>query len=313
VFFCTFAIWFWIWKFYAKSLFRDPSVRVVASVTAWKKTLATLHEDDPVESEVRTHVLSYISTLEKKIEDLNTGATRIATIAEMEETYQIKDWPLFVSSSLLLILVIGMFFLHPLLGIELSLAMIALIGSVLHTAIVIIITGKSNAAEILEKVEWGTLVFFSSLFILMEAINKLGLIEWIANGLYVIISGLPEGRLRLFVAVLLILWISGIASAFIDNIPYTATLVPVIVQLAEADLGLPLTPLVWALVFGGCLGGNGTIIGASANVVGVGLAEQHGFKITFGQFFKFGFPITILTLCIATVWLTIFHVAIPWY
>lgn len=99
---------------------------------------------------------------------------------------------------------------------------------------------------------------------------------------------------------------------FFRNIPYTITLTPIIVDLAK-EANLPLTPLVWALVFGLCLGGNGTLTGAAANVVGAGLAEQHGHKISFLRFFKFSFPITLVTVAVGTVWLVIFHVAVPWY
>lgn len=99
---------------------------------------------------------------------------------------------------------------------------------------------------------------------------------------------------------------------FPSNVPYTITLTPIVVDLAK-QANLPLAPLVWALVFGLCLGGNGTLTGAAANVVGVGLAEQHGYKISFLRFLKFAFPIMLLTVFVGTLWLIIFHVAVPWY
>jgi P protein len=102
-------------------------------------------------------------------------------------------------------------------------------------------------------------------------------------------------------------------SAFIDNIPYTTAMVPVIVSLYESDLGLPLTPMVWSLSFGTCFGGNGTLIGASANVVGVGLSEQQGYPISFMGYFKTGFPIMIISVFVATIYMLITHVWIPWY
>ena len=114
------------------------------------------------------------------------------------------------------------------------------------------------------------------------------------------------------VAVLLLLWVSAIASAFIDNIPYTATMVPVVIKLAsDPELGLALGPLAWALALGACLGGNGTIIGASANVVAAGLAEDSGNDISFNRFFRTGFPIMILTLLISTVYCVVRY-AIEW-
>ena len=102
----------------------------------------------------------------------------------------------------------------------------------------------------------------------------MGLIVSIADGISTTISKASPDN-RLMVAVLLLLWVSAIASAFIDNIPYTATMVPVVIELAsDPNLGLSLGPLAWALALGACLGGNGTIIGASANVVAAGLAEE---------------------------------------
>jgi len=117
---------------------------------------------------------------------------------------------------------------------------------------------------------------------------------------------------RILVAVLLINWVSAIASAFIDNIPYTATMVPVIIKLANGGLGIPLSVLVWSLSIGACLGGNGTLIGASANVVAVGIAEGEGFKISLMKFFRMGFPVMIISTFVATIYNVIVHVFLGW-
>lgn len=112
---------------------------------------------------------------------------------------------------------------------------------------------------------------------------------------------------------MLILWVSGLASAFIDNIPFTTMMIPVVKNLAEnTELDLPLQPLVWALALGACLGGNGTIIGASANVVCAGVAEQHGYKFSFMDFFKLGFPMTIISLIVASGYLLLCHTVFTW-
>merc|ERR1712169_61747 len=105
----------------------------------------------------------------------------------------------------------------------------------------------------------------------------------------------------------------GIGSAFIDNVPFTTSLIPVIIELAGEPLNLPIGPLAWALAFGACLGGNGTLVGASANLVAAGMLETAGHHVTFGKFFRRGMPITLATLAIANAYLLIFHVAIPWY
>ena len=175
-----------------------------------------------------------------------------------------------------------------------------------------IASGVHDIEEVLEKVEWGTLMFFASLFILMEGLGELGLISFIGDNTAKLIEGAPEGKARLAAAIVLIVWVSGIVSAFIDNIPFTTAMVPIIYNL-HTTLNLPLTPLVWALSFGTCFGGNGTLIGASANVVCAGLSEQAGFPISFNRFFKMGFPVMLLSLLIATSYLLVFHVAISWY
>ena len=112
---------------------------------------------------------------------------------------------------------------------------------------------------------------------------------------------------RLAAAVLIILWVSAIASAFIDNIPYTATMIPVVMQIAD-ELSIELSPLIWALAFGACLGGNGTLIGASANVVTAGMAEEAGYPISFNEFFKAGFPVMILTTAIVSLYMVLVYV-----
>jgi len=101
-------------------------------------------------------------------------------------------------------------------------------------------------------------------------------------------------------------------SAFIDNIPYTTAMVPVVVALSQQS-ALPIGPLIWSLAYGTCLGGNGTLIGASANVVACGLAEQQGYPISFNTFFKQGFPIMIISVLVASIYILITHVLIPWY
>jgi len=147
----------------------------------------------------------------------------------------------------------------------------------------------------------------------MKCFEIMGLIEWVGDLTVEVVSIIPEGKIRLLVAVLIIINVSGIVSGFIDNIPYVATLVPVIVKLSQSKLGLPLAPLVWSLALGACLGGNMTIIGASANVVAVGLAERNGYKIGFLEFLKIGFPITLISMVISSIYMVITHVLIEWY
>ncbi|GAA6072770.1 P protein isoform X1, partial [Tachysurus ichikawai] len=96
----------------------------------------------------------------------------------------------------------------------------------------------------------------------------------------------PESE-RLAIAIILVMWVSALASSLIDNIPFTATMIPVLINLSQDDdVNLPVKPLIFALAMGACLGGNGTLIGASANVVCAGIAEQHGYGFSFMEFFR---------------------------
>jgi hypothetical protein len=133
-------------------------------------------------------------------------------------------------------------------------------------------------------VEWDTLLFFAALFVMIEALAELGLISWIGNVLADVIGSVP-GKDQLTVAIVVIIWVSAIVSGFLDNIPYTTTMVPVILQLSSS-LQLPIKPLIWSLSFGACLGGNMTLVGASANLITAGAAEHCGYKLGFVEFMK---------------------------
>ena len=175
----------------------------------------------------------------------------------------------------------------------------------------LLVPSPHHVEEQLDGVECTTIIFFAGLFIMIHGLENMGMIDTIADGSSDTIKGASEEN-RLMISVLLLLWVSAIASAFIDNIPYTATMVPVVIKLAEdPELGLQLGPLAWALALGACLGGNGTIIGASANVVAAGLAEESGHDISFNRFFKTGYPIMLLSVALATVY-CIVRYAIQW-
>lgn len=160
------------------------------------------------------------------------------------------------------------------------------------------------------EIEWPTLTFFAFLFILVGAAVETGLIDAVAGGLAAFIAsaraglGLDALGTVLFAA-LLILWVSGLLSALIDNIPYVAVTIPIVATLVTG-LGPAGAVLWWSLALGACLGGNGTMIGASANVTVVGLAEKAGTAITFAEFTRFGARVAILTLLVSTAFLAAF-------
>ena len=242
------------------------------------------------------------------IEKPGLSGNRVRNVDLLRLQYGIKDSALLKKSGAILIVVILLFFAHSAFPHPLfTVATIAIGGAV----VMLLVTSPHHVEEQLDSVEWTTIIFFAGLFIMIHGLQYMGLIEMIAELISDTVSKASEAN-RLMVAVLLLLWVSAIASAFIDNIPYTATMVPVVIELASDEtLGLELGPLAWALALGACLGGNGTIIGASANVVAAGLAEESGNDISFNRFFRTGFPIMILTLLLATVYCVVRY-AIEW-
>lgn len=279
-------------------------------IEIWRKTAEKVKNETLEERHVRQQLDSFIAQLEFDSQSQPTSSSAsMVDITELEAKYIIHDRPLFISSSVVLGVVILLFFLHSVAHIDVSLVWIAIIGSLIH----LLVADIHNLEEVLEKVEFGTLLFFAGLFVLMRGLEELGLIKFIGDLTEAMIAGVPsEYNLRLLAAVSLLIWVSAVVSAFVDNIPFTTTMVPVVYQLGTGSLNLPLTPLVWALAYGTCLGGNGTLIGASANVVAVGMAEQEGFPISFNDFFKIGFPVMVASVLIAHVWV-VFHVLVGWY
>lgn len=166
-------------------------------------------------------------------------------------------------------------------------------------AMILFTISRVDVEEMLEEIEWSTLLFFAGLFILVGVLEEKGVIEWIAHNVFLQIGDNP------YVIVLTVLWVSGIASGFLDNIPFTITMIP-IVRLILETTPIPNDILWWSLALGACFGGNLTIIGASANIVSVGMAKQSGVKISFLEFMKTSALITIVTLCIASGYLSLY-------
>lgn len=233
------------------------------------------------------------------------SGSRVRDIAELESMYGIKDAAMLKVSGFILVLVVLNFFLHPLTHIAVS--WIALVGAV----VMLLATDRHELEKPLEHVEWTTLLFFAGLFVLVHALQYLGVIafigDYVTKGIEMFGTSADGDIVRLAAAILIILWVSAVASAFIDNIPYTATMIPVILQISY-ELNIDLGPLIWALAFGACLGGNGTLIGASANVVTAGMSEEAGYPISFNEFFKAGFPIMILTTAIVSLYMMLVYV-----
>lgn len=214
-------------------------------------------------------------------------------IMKLDEYSAITDKTLLTKSLIVLGLVILGFFMHEHLGYESS--TVALAG-----ATVLLLISGVELDEILVEIEWPTIFFFIALFTIVGTLEEVGVISMMAKE----IVGLTKGNLLL--TGLIILWASAILSAFLDNIPFVATMIPLIKGMGVMT-GMNIMPLWWALSLGACLGGNGTLIGASANVVTVGIMEKEGYKITFKDFIKIGFPMMILSIIVSTIYLVIFQ------
>ncbi|MDY6988845.1 MAG: ArsB/NhaD family transporter [Thermodesulfobacteriota bacterium] len=220
--------------------------------------------------------------------------------AELKEKYKIYDPQLLTYGLIVLGFAVFLFLSHGYWHMEVSVA--ALTGaSILFT--IGVVTKKVDLLHLIEKdIEWPTLMFFIFLFILVGAVEEAGLLAVIADWILDLSGG------SYLMSMTLILWVAAIMSAFVDNIPFTATMLPIVAYLSKVIPGSENT-LWWALALGACFGGNGTIIGASANVVTMGIAESKGYKISFIGFMKTAFPYMIISIGIAQVWLMLFKPA----
>ena len=220
-------------------------------------------------------------------------------IGELREEYKITDSTLLWVGLLVMSIVIALFLTHGIWHMEVSIA--ALFGASLLFTFGLL-TKKVNMLELIEKdIEWTTLLFFMFLFILVGGVEETGLLDIIADGVLYLAHG------NLVTSICLILWVSAIMSAFVDNIPFTATMLPIVAYLTQVIPGAESGVLWWALAFGACFGGNGTMIGASANVVTLGISESAGYPIRFFQFMKVAFPFMLVSVSVANVWLLLVY------
>jgi len=223
---------------------------------------------------------------------LQTSEENKAKLMAMDPGTAIEDLPLLKKSLAIISLVILGFASHQYLGLES--ATIAIGG-----AAFLMLIAREAPEEVLLSVEWDTLFFFIGLFILVGGLEKTGIIEGMARGGI----KLTEGNVTL--TAMLVLWFSAIASAFVDNIPFVATFIPLIQEMGQIG-SMNTGPLWWALSLGACLGGNGTLIGASANVIVSGIAAREGHPITFLGYMKIAFPLMIVSIIIAMAYLLLF-------
>ena len=226
--------------------------------------------------------------------ELHTTPEKMQSVANMDNSKTITDFPLMVRSAVVLFLVILGFILHDVTHIETCVT--AMLG-----ASFLLLFEKPK--DIFCEVEWNTIFFFIGLFIIIGGLEASGGIALMAKWVLNVTEGSESAT------AMIILWASGIISGVIDNIPYTATMTPMLLEIRNV-MGAEYTlPLWWCLSLGACLGGNMTIVGAAANVIVSETSAHHGHKIEFMQFFKYGLVVMLISLALSSVyiWMRFLH------
>ena len=221
---------------------------------------------------------------------MSADAEAIQSVMDLDEEKAIEDRSLLYKSIVVMILVVFGFIFHSQIGFESATVALA-------AAAIMLVIGKQNVEYIVSEVEWSTILFFIFLFVVVGGLDETGVIGQLAQ----VVLNATEGHEVM--TMLILLWASALLSSVLDNIPFVATLIPLVLELGEN--GVDITPLWWAISLGACLGGNGTLIGASANVVLSGISNKHGYPITFKTYTKVGFPIMLMTIVISMVYLLI--------
>jgi Na+/H+ antiporter NhaD/arsenite permease-like protein len=226
--------------------------------------------------------------------ELKAQVQNVQQMMNEDESKYLKDKRILIKSLAVLSGVIALFVVHGALHIEPS--VIALGG-----AAVLLAVSRSSPEKVFREVDWPTLVFFAGLFIIVGAAEHAGMIDILSQAALKLTGGDP------WLTFIVIVWLSAIASAFVDNIPFTATMIP-LVETLNASPGImaafgdfQISPLWWALALGADFGGNGTLIGSSAGVVAAGISEKFGYPISFNRWFKVGFPFMLVTVGIGTI------------
>lgn len=235
---------------------------------------------------------------------VHSKPANVEYLLEEDEWDSVDDKQLMFTTIAILLLTVGMFSAKEFLGLEIEIHAIALSGAGLA-----LVAARPKDHElrggfmhlVTEKIEWSALLFFAGLFILVGAVGNVGYLEDLAVWIF---DNFGSDPVMLAVA---IVWVSAIASAIIDNIPFTAAMIPVIVSIVEANPELDIAPLFWALAMGAGFGGNATPIGSSANVMTVAISERGPRPITTAEWVKVGLPVMVITCVVATVFIIVFH------
>jgi Na+/H+ antiporter NhaD/arsenite permease-like protein len=279
------------------TLIGDPPNIMIAS-KAQLDFMAFIYHLAPVVAVIMIFYLFAIKFIWGK--KLKTREELKKRIMEMNENEAIKDPVMLKKSLAVLAIVLTGFVFHGVLHFQP--ATIALFGA----GLLLLLSKTHEPHHILAEIEWPTIFFFMGLFIIVGGVVKVGLIKWMS----IQILDLTQGNM--FATSMVVMWFSAFASAIVDNIPYVATMNPLIIDMARqlwpnlSGIQLlqhpDLMPIWWSLALGACLGGNGSAIGASANVIVVGMSEKSGSKISFMKFMAYGMPLMIMTVLISTIY-----------
>lgn len=242
---------------------------------------------------IATHWQHHLKPIKKDLEKLFSSQLLLRKIEHQFIKGNLRSDFLIKCALILGITIVSFFFSHTL---GTSIAALALTGAL----ILAIVTSKNlNFEKTLHSIEWSTLLFFSGLFVMVKGVEKVGLLTHISD--FILQSS--EGN---YLSLLLILlWVTGLVSMIFNNVPFITLMIPIVMNI-QSTLPETVDPnlLWWAMSMGACYGGNGTSIGSSAGVVGLGVAKKHGVQISFGYFLKYGIPLTTVTLLIASLYLT---------
>ncbi|WP_010497090.1 ArsB/NhaD family transporter [Paenibacillus elgii] len=269
------------------TLIGDPPNIMIGSAVKELTFMAFINNLAPIAAIILAITVPFFVLFYRKqirtTEELRLGLMKMNAKAEIRDPVLLKKCLVVLGLTL-----IG-FFVHQMVHLES--ATVALAGAFL----LLLLTGEHFLEEAFQRVEWTTIFFFVGLFVLVSGLIETGVIAALAN--YAV--GVTGGDVTK--SAILILWLSGIASAFLDNIPFVATMIPMIQEMGTMGVS-NLEPLWWSLALGACLGGNGSLIGASANLIVAGMAAKEGHPISFMKFFVIAFPLMLLSIAVANVY-----------
>ncbi|WP_201318202.1 ArsB/NhaD family transporter [Paenibacillus sp. EPM92] len=270
------------------TLIGDPPNIMIGSAVKELTFMAFINNLTPIVIIILIATIPVFVLLFRK--DIQTTEELRRGVMDLDEKSEIQNPALLRKSLVVLGLTIGGFFIHQIVHLES--ATVALAGAFL----LLLLTGEHYLEESFRRVEWMTIFFFIGLFVLVSGLVETGVIAALAEQAIKLTGG------DVTKTSIMILWFSALASAFLDNIPFVATMIPMIFEMGTMGVS-DLEPLWWSLALGACLGGNGTLIGASANLIVAGMSAREGYPISFMKYMIIAFPLMLFSVALAHVYI----------